>query len=354
MRALATARSIALLAPALCGVSVLPPAFTTALAASPTQLIASPGDTIAVYVIGRSEAMLGSLLERFSAETGTVVEATYGSDSRLAADLAGAEPPAMDLLLVQDIADAAAVADLLAPLPASLLQRVPTWARSADGRWVGLSARVRVVVYNPDRVAEGELPPDVAAFTRPEWGGGRIGWAPSNVSFQTMVNAMRIAWGEQALTDWLEGIIRNEPRVFGGNTALVRAIAAGEVDVGFVNHSYALRLAAASQEPFDARNHFLPGAGPQTLMVLAGGAVPRSSPNPQGAIDLLAFLLSDEGQHALSGSTFEYPVAVGAIPAASLTPLRGIDLPRMERFELGAISDLTAVRELLAELRLLP
>ena len=84
---------------------------------------------------------------------------------------------------------------MFATLPNDVLNRVPANFRSPDGKWIGLSGRARVIVYNTDRVSPDDLPSDLRGFTDPEWE-GRIGWPPTNGSFQTMVTAMRVIWGE--------------------------------------------------------------------------------------------------------------------------------------------------------------
>ena len=75
----------------------------------------------------------------------------------------------------------------------------------------------------------------------PEWK-GRIGWAPTNASFQTMVTAMRVLWGEDKTREWLEGVQANDPTIYPKNTPQVAAVAAGEIDVGLVNHYYLFSL----------------------------------------------------------------------------------------------------------------
>ena len=78
-------------------------------------------------------------------------------------------------------------------------------------------------------------------FVDPKWK-SRIGWAPTNASFQTMVTAMRATWGNDKTRDWIEGIKANKPTVYPKNTPQVAAVATGEIDVGFVNHYYLFRF----------------------------------------------------------------------------------------------------------------
>ena len=202
-----------------------------------------PSSPIVIYS-GRSESLVDPIIRQFGEATGIEVEVKYAGTSQLAATLLeeGANSPA-DVFFAQDPGGLGAVQHLLSPLPDGVLGRVPEWARSPDGAWVGLSGRARTVVYNPERVSEDELPDDVWGFVEPEWK-DRIGWAPTNASFQTMVTAMRALWGEEKTQQWLEGVQANNPTIYPKNTPQVAAVAAGEIDVGLVNHYYLFRFLA--------------------------------------------------------------------------------------------------------------
>ena len=62
---------------------------------------------------------------------------------------------------------------LLDVLPADLLSRIPTQYQADDGTWLGVSGRVRVVVYNPNLVTD---PPDtIEEVVAGRYSGGKIG-----------------------------------------------------------------------------------------------------------------------------------------------------------------------------------
>ncbi|MDE2941180.1 MAG: extracellular solute-binding protein, partial [Chloroflexota bacterium] len=145
------------------------------------EVAVSPGKLI-LYV-GRGESLVGPIIEEFADLTGIDVEVKYGGTAELASTLLeeGGRSPA-DVFFAQDPGGLGAVEDMFAPLPASLLDRVPEWTRSPDGRWVGISGRARTLVYNSASLSESDLPDDVWGLTEPRWK-GRIGWAPTNASF---------------------------------------------------------------------------------------------------------------------------------------------------------------------------
>src|SRR5690606_40704979 len=100
-----------------------------------------------------------------------------------------------------------------------------------------------VVAYNTEKVDPADLPSDIWGFTEPQWR-GRLGWAPTNASFQSFVTALRLVEGEDGARRWLEGIRDNQPKDYANNVAALEAVSRGEVDATFINHYYLYRLKA--------------------------------------------------------------------------------------------------------------
>ena len=304
-----------------------------------------------VVYSGRSESLVDAIIQQFSQATGIPVEVKYAGTSQLAATLLeeGGNSPA-DVFFAQDPGGLGAVEDMLGVLPDRVLSRVPEWARSPSGRWVGLSGRARTVVYNPERVSEEELPDDVWDFVNPEWE-GRIGWAPTNASFQTMVTAMRALWGEEKTIEWLEGVQANNPTIYPKNTPQVAAVAAGEIDVGLVNHYYLFRFLAEEGEEFPARNYHPRAGGPGATIMVAGAGILDSSDNKEAGQRFLEFMLSRVGQQYFAGQTFEYPLVEGVNTPHVLAPLDEINHPSIP---LKDLADLQGTQHLLRETGVLP
>src|SRR5690606_23742363 len=132
--------------------------------------------------------------------------------------------------------------DLLQPLPPETLDLVSDTYESADGTWVGLTGRSRVLVYNKDAVAQDELPDSVDELTGEEWQ-GRVGLAPTNASFQSFVTAMRVLEGDDAARQWLSDMAANDPQIRERNGVIVADVDTGAIDTGLVNHYYLYELA---------------------------------------------------------------------------------------------------------------
>src|SRR5918996_4130587 len=189
---------------------------------------------------GREEELVGPLFELFEEETGLDIEVRYGDSAELAATIAeeGGNSPA-DVFFAQDPGSLGAIEQegLLAELPQELLDRVEPRFRDPQGHWIGTSGRVRVVAYNTDLLSEDDLPDSILGFTDPRWR-GKIGFPPTNASFQAFVTAMRLSLGDEQTRDWLEGIKANQPKLYDKNLPTVEAVGRGEVEVGLVNHYY--------------------------------------------------------------------------------------------------------------------
>jgi len=333
------------------------PAEEATATSAPTEPVTdgdAPADGGALVVYsGRSEALVGPIIAQFSEATGIQVEVRYGSTAEIAATLLeeGANSPA-DVFFAQDPGGLGAVAKegLFAELPEETLAKVPAEFRSPSGLWVGISARARIVVYNTDALKPEDLPADIADFTDPKWK-GKIGWAPTNGSFQAMLTAMRVVWGEEKAKEWLEGIQANEPKVFDGNAPIVEAVGAGEIEVGFVNHYYLYRFLKEQGEGFKARNQFLTGGGPGSLVMVAGAGRLANGKNEANAIKFIDFMLSTVAQQYFAGQTYEYPLVEGVNTQGGLTPLA--ELKRLE-IDMVDLDDLAGTTKLLQETGVLP
>jgi iron(III) transport system substrate-binding protein len=201
------------------------------------------------------------------------------------------------------------------------------------------------VIYDDRTLDAADLPTSIDGFTDPSWK-GRIGWAPTNASLQSFVTAYRVLKGDEAAKAWLEGIQANEPKVYDGNDAVLAAVAAGEIEVGFVNHYYLMRQLAEQGDEFPVRNHFLPAGDPGSLVNVAGAGILTTAPNPAGAQAFIDFLLSEESQGYFSTETFEYPLVDGIAADPGLPTLAEIESPAID---LSDLADLEGTLTLMQE-----
>ncbi len=304
-----------------------------------TSAEASPNEdsgTLTVYS-GREEEYVAELFTQFEEDTGIELDVRYGDSAELAATLLeeGDASPA-DVFFSQDAGSLGAAAEggLFAELNGDILDRVDPCFRSPEGLWVGTSGRARVAAYNTDVLSDEDLPASITGFTDPEWK-GRFGFPPTNSSFQAFVAAMIVTDGEDATRDFLEGLTANEPKFYEDNGATTRAIADGEIEVGFVNHYYPYEVAAEEGEDIPVANHYFSDGDPGALVNTAGIGILASAENADSAETFVDFLTSEDAQSYFVERTFEYPLIEGIEPYGELVPLAEIESPDVDLSDLG-------------------
>ena len=304
-------------------------------------------ETVTVYS-GRTENLIGPILEDFTEATGIEVEVRYGKSADLALliDEEGDRTPA-DVFISQSPGAVGFLAGEghLRPIDPDVLQAVPQEFRNAGGLWVGMSGRVRVIVYNRDLVDPAELPASVFELTDERFR-GRVAVAPANSSFQDFVTAMREVHGDEATLEWLRGLEANDARAYAGNTAIVQAVGRGDVPIGLVNHYYNFR-AKAEDPGVASENYYFPDRDIGSLLIVTAIGVLSNSDVPELADQLVEFMLGEEAQSFYSDQTFEYPLAAGVAPSSVLPPLSSIGVATYDFDRLGG--GLERTKELIDE-----
>ncbi len=292
-------------------------------------------ETLTIYS-GRSENIIGPMFDQFSEATGINVEARYGDSADLALQLQteGENSPA-DVFISQSPGAMGAVADggLLAKLPAATQKLVVTEFQDPDGDWVGVTGRVRTLVYNTDLVTADELPQSVFDLTNAEYQ-GKVGLAPSNGSFQDFVTAMRVADGDDATKKWLDDMAANGAQPYADNTSIVQAVGRGEVPMGLVNHYYK-EQATAENPDLPVENHFFAKGDVGSVLLATGAGILANSEVQELGTELIDFLLSPEAQKFFTEVKVEYPAAKGA-EIAEGTPLADVPATVVDFDELGS------------------
>ncbi len=323
--------------------------FTALLCVAPPRFASAEGEELTIYS-GRSKDLVQPVLDGFSKVSGVKVNVRYAGTTELATTLLeeGKNSPA-DLFFAQDAGGlgAVAAAGLFEKLPENLLSRVEPRFRSPEGLWTGSSGRVRVVAYNTNILKESDLPESVLGFTDPKWK-GKIGWAPTNGSFQAFVTAMRVKMGDEATAKWLKAMKANEPRDYPNNSSALAAVGSGEVQAALVNHYYLLIFKKEKGESFPVKNYY-PKKGDVGAMVnVAGVGVLKSSPRRATAEKFVDYLLSPEAQKYFveGGKENEYPLIAGIPNNPNTVPLDQIESPDID---LGKLSDLQGTIKLLRD-----
>ena len=307
---------------------------------------ADAGGSITVYS-GREAEYMEPVFEAYEKKTGTDLQVRYGDSADLALLISeeGERSPA-DVFLAQSPISQSYLdqKSLLSPLPTAVLDRVPENLRAADGDWVGIAGRQRVLIYNTDLLKESDLPKSVLELTNAKYR-DKVAVAPSNASFQDFVAALDQLEGTETTNEWLKGMAANGAKAYAKNSAIAEAVARGEIPMGLVNHYYVLEIKEDDPSAPVAAYRF-PGTDPGSLFLVATASVPTASPDKQQADDLVGFLVSDEGQKLIIGGEGEYPTATGVNPPEGAPSLTKGDYPA---YDLTGNTDLKAVAEQIRE-----
>ncbi|WP_416224049.1 extracellular solute-binding protein [Thiohalophilus sp.] len=334
---------------ALLASGALPPGITRTLAAdagavSVESLPALEGD-LTLY-LGRGEGglyedVLGAIKKR---NPKLNLQIRRGPTAALANTLvaeARAGVKRADLFWAVDSGALGLVGDagLARPLPEDIRNQLKADFRYPN--WSPVTGRIRTLPYNTERIAPEQIPDDIMALADSDL---KIGWAPAYASFQSFITAMRLLEGEQATRAWL-GKMKKKSRSYAGELGVVLAVERGEVDVGFANHYYTLRLKTGKPDAkvdlaftHDDAGCLLNASG---VMALSEGETPRN---------FIRYLLSREVQSYLAEEAYEIPMVQGVAMPKGLPPLRDINPPGID---LTRLADLRPTLDLMRDVGVL-
>jgi iron(III) transport system substrate-binding protein len=310
---------------------------STAPARGKTSAAALAGQTITLYN-GQHEQTTAKLVKAFEQHTDVKVKVRSDDEVALGNQIIqeGSNSPA-DVFYTENtpVLERLREENLLAPLDVSTLASIPARYDSSQGSWVGVSARVSVLVYNTAKVAASSLPSSILDLAKPEWK-GKLAFAPSETDFQPLITAITKLDGAPAAEKWLLGIKANA-KVYPDNETVVAQVNNGESEVGLINHYYWYRLRdEVGQSGLHSALHYYAAGDPGDLVNVSGAAVLKSSSHQAAAQAFVAFLVSKEGQEVIAHSqSWEYPLRPGVKPAAGLRPFAEIEPANVPLAELG-------------------
>ncbi|NDV90436.1 extracellular solute-binding protein [Alteromonas sp. 345S023] len=208
-------------------------------------------------------------------------------------------------------------------------------------RWSPVTGRVRTLPYNTERVNPAQIPDNVMALADSDL---KIGWAPAYSSFQSFVTAMRILEGEKATRSWLKGINRNAKK-YAGELGVVMGVERGEVDIGFANHYYTLRLKSGKPDANVALAYTNNDAG---CLVNASGIVALSEGDLP--VNFIRYLLTHEVQSYLAREAYEIPLVNDVAQPQGLADLSTLSPPKLD---LRKLADLRPTLNLMRDVGVL-
>jgi iron(III) transport system substrate-binding protein len=283
-----------------------------------TAAYAAETNPLVVYT-SQKEHIVKPIFEAFTKDTGIPVQGAYSDAPPLVQKLEaeGKSTPA-DVYTMADVGNAwlAAEKGLTTPLKDSLLEKIiPSHLRDPDGRWFGISMRARTIVYNTKKVNPAELS-TYEALGNPKWKGRLCLRSSGNVYNMSLVAMLIAQNGEKktraAVTGWVANLAAPP---FSSDTELLKAIAAGQCDVGLSNTYYLGRLVSESgEQPIKL---FWPNQEKEGVHVnVVAAGLTQATKNRPAAVKFLQWLVSEKAQKMIADSNFEWPVRSGVEPSA--------------------------------------
>ena len=309
---------------------------------------ATGGDSLTMYS-GQHEALALAFTEGFMAATGIAVEVRSGSDSELANQIIEeGDGTTADLFLSEDPTPVALLDSegLLSPVDPDALAKTDERFNPENGNWLAYSLRSRVIFYNPEIIAEEELPASVLDLTAEEWK-GTFAYAPSG-AFVSSVNYLINEIGEEETLAWLEGIAANGENLL-KNGAVRDAVEAGQYGFGLSNHYYWYILAQekGGAENLTSRVHWVKGEDAGGLMLSSGVAILKASQKQDLAQQFVAWMADPEGgQKVVAEQSPQFPTAPGVESTYDLPSLDELEPPA---FDQGSLNDVQKAQQLIIE-----
>ncbi|WP_211210948.1 extracellular solute-binding protein [Sporichthya polymorpha] len=276
-------------------------------------LVACGGDdesTIRVYS-GRHYD-LEVAFTQFAKETGINVEFLYGGDAELLERIKaeGEDTPA-DIFMTVDAGNLwnAAQQDLLLPIQSSVLdEAVPEGLRDPQDRWVGLSMRVRTLMYNPDKVqpSDFDATDSYAGLGDPKWKGRLCMRTATSPYVQSLVAQLIDKQGRDRALEIVKSWVANDVNIIGDDVTILKTVNAGGCDVAITNHYYLARL-LEDDSNFKVKPYWANQDGEGVHVNISGAGILKNSDNVADAQKLLEWLATT-GANSFVDGNHEYPV----------------------------------------------
>lgn len=301
---------------------------------------AASGATITLYN-AQHEQTTNAMIAAFTKQTGIKVRVDNDDEDVLTAKVEqeGNRSPA-DVIYTENSNWLQQLDDrgLLAKVGPATLSNVPRTDSATDGGWVGVSARMSVLIYNPTKLNSAQLPHSIMDLSDPRWK-GKIEISPSETDFWPVVSSIARARGQAAAVNWLTALKANAGANdnIPDNETIASDISQGTTDLAVINHYYFYRLQAeVGKGSVNARIAYFAPHDPGYVEDVSGAAILKSSTHQAAAQQFLDFLTSQAGQSVLAHSeSFEYPLHPGVAANSELTPLSQLQPTSFTPAELG-------------------
>ena len=251
-----------------------------------------------VVYTSRKEHLVKDIFELYTKKTGVKIKYKTGKAPALIQTLKaeGKNTPA-DIFMTVDAGNLwhASSQNLLTPIESKTLQtNIPSHLREENNKWFGLSIRARTIAYNTKKVKASELTTYEDLATE-KWNKRLCLRTSKKVYNQSLVAMLIHELGEKKAEEIVKGWVNNAVDIFSNDTAVLKAVASGQCDIGIVNTYYYGRL--KKKEDSLPVKLFWPNQKTYGVHInISGAGVTKYSKNKKEATKFLEWLAGPEAQ----------------------------------------------------------
>ncbi len=282
-----------------------------------TEPRAAASTKLTVYT-SRKEHLIEEIFKQYTQNTGVKIKYKTGTPGALVQSIIaeGSKSPA-DIYMTVDAGNLwfAASEDVLEKTSSHVLKNnIPENVRDKNDRWFGLSIRARTIVYNTEKVK----PQDLSTYedlASPKWKGRLCLRTGKKVYNQSLVAMLIYELGKAKAREIVRGWVANTAKIHSNDTSVLKAVVAGECDLGIVNTYYFGRLQKKNENIPLAL--FWPNQGNSygAHINISGAGIVKTSKNKAAAKKFLEWLSSEDAQSSYAQINMEYPVLRSATNA---------------------------------------
>lgn len=281
---------------------------------------AQAADEVVVYS-SRIDELIKPVFDAYTKETGVKVKFITDKEAPLMQRIkAEGSNATADLLLTVDAGNLwqAEQMGILQPIKSAVIDaNIPSQYRASSHDWTGLSLRARTIAYSTERVKPGELS-TYEALADKAWEGRLCLRTAKKVYNQSLTATLIETHGAEKTEQILKGWVNNlSTDVFSDDVAVLKAIEAGQCDVGIVNTYYYGRL--HKEQPQLPVKLFWPNQADRGVHVnLSGIGLTRHAPHKEAAIKLVEWMTGPEAQKLFADVNQEFPANPKVKPSAEV------------------------------------
>lgn len=296
-------------------------------------------ESLVIYS-GRHAKFMKPVMNAFTKKTGIKVRLFSSKSTALInrLSLEGTKTKA-DLFISNDAGSLQIGSDkgLFTSVNKKIAQLINQKYRAKDNSWVGLTARARVLVINTKHSEKLRFVRSVFDLADPRLLGKIAITHSANGSFIAGITVYQKAVGDEKVLAFLKGIKTNSAgKVYNKHSKIVSDVAKGKKIIGLVNHYYIYRyLDKHPKANLAIRFPDQEKKGMGVAWNVTGIAISKYSKKKKLAQQLVAFLLSSEGQQQFASVNLEYPVRVGVPAAKVIPPVNSYKVSNVPMLEIG-------------------